>query len=167
MTDFPEDHPAEDADAFDPTAEPRPAIPGKEKKAPEGTLASALIAYAGLNGVAGVLLLLIPRFVFVTMGRAPRDFGAYFDVTRFVGGILIALAVGALLVLRKPQGQNTLVTVLALEATLVAVGLLMTIFIDTAPTSGLFNWLMAVISAALAVYLWWARIKARKVLKGE
>jgi hypothetical protein len=167
VTDLPNDLPAEEPDSFDPKTGPKPAIPGKEKKAPEGTLASALIAYAGLNGVAGVLLLLIPRFVFVTMGRSPRVDGGYFDVVRFSGGALIALAVGALLVLRKPRGQNTLVTVLALEATLVAVGLLMTIFVDEAPTTALFNWVMALVSAGLAGYLWWARIRARKVLKSE
>ena len=165
VIDRPEDHPAGESHSFEPTVEPKPARPGKKRRAPEGTLASALIAYAALNGLAGVLLLVIPRFVWVTVGRIPSIGGVHLDSTRFAGGALVALAIGALLVLRKPKGQHTLVTVLALEATLVAIGLLMNIFIDDVTTSDLFNWVMAIISAALTVYLWWARIKARKVLK--
>ena len=83
------------------------------------------------------------------------------------GGALLALAIGALLVIRSPRGQNTLVTVMVLEATLVAVGGFWNLFVDEPPTNLWFEIVMPVGAAAVGVFLAWARFKARKVLAAD
>jgi hypothetical protein len=145
----------------------QPTEPQRPKRTPEGTLGIALLAYAGLNGLSGLLILLFPRFFWDVIGGAADLYGRAYDSTRFAGGALIALAVAALLVLRKPKGQNTLVTIMAVEATLVALGVVANIAFDDTPTDLWFELLMAAGSLGLAGYLWWARIVARRVLKAE
>ena len=99
-----------------------------------------------------------------TIGGGADIYDRAFDLFRFSGGALVALAIGALMVLRKPEGQHTLMTVMALEATLVAAAIITNIAIDDTPTDLWFELLIAIVCAALAGYLWWARIKARRIL---
>ena len=120
---------------------------------------------SGNHEIFGLLLLFFPRFLLDTIGGGADIFDRAFDLMRFSGGALVALAVGALLVLRKPAGQHTLVTVMAIEATLVAAAIITNIAIDDTPTDLWFELVVAIVSAALAAYLWWARIRARKLLQ--
>lgn len=146
----------------------RDAIAERKPRArmtPETTLGTALLAYAGLNGLAGLFMLTFPRALWVTIGGADAFFDRAYASTRFAGAALVTLAVAALLVIRKPSRQSTLVTVLALEATLVAVATLVNAVADDVPTDLWFEWLIALGSIALAAFLWWARIVARKALK--
>ncbi len=162
----------------DPQEEPRPAeTPAaprdataarrpKEGMTPQTTLGTALLAYAALNGLTGLLMLSFPRALWVSIGGAEGEAvsNAYAS-TRFAGAALAALAVAALLVMRRPARQSTLVTVLTLEATLVAVATVLNGIVDDVPTDGWFTWLISLGSVALAGFMWWARIIARKVLK--
>jgi len=146
--------------------DPKPKADGSARVArtPEGTLATALLAYAGINGIFGLVLLFFPRFLLDTIGGGADIYDRAFDLFRFSGGALVALAVGALMVLRKPEGQHSLVTVMAIEATLVAAAIITNIAIDDTPTDLWFELLIAIVCAALAGYLWWARIRARRIL---
>jgi hypothetical protein len=133
---------------------------------PEATLGTALLAYAGANGLTGLLMLTFPRALWVSIGGAegvglPQAYAS----TRFAGGAMVTLAIAALLVIRKPARQSTLVTLLAFEATLAAVATVINAVIDDVPTSGWFTWLLALGSIALAGFMWWARILGRKALK--
>lgn len=162
----------------DPQEEPKPAEPPstprdatavrrpREGMTPQTTLGTALLAYAGLNGLAGLFMLTFPRALWVSIGGAEGESaGNAYASTRFAGAALAALAVAALLVMRKPARQNTLVTVLCIEATLVAVATVLNGVIDDVPTDGWFTWLVAIGSVVLAGFMWWARIVARKILK--
>ena len=162
MTDRPESPEPE------PQQREAPSEPKRRLRIPqttEGTLASALLLSAGANGVFGLMVLIFPRFVWNVLGGAADTFDPAYASTRFAGAVLIALAVGALLVLGRPEGQTTLVTVLALEKTLVAAALIVNLIVDEAPTAGWFEVLAMVGSAALAAYLWWARVRGRKLLR--
>ena len=133
---------------------------------PQTTLGTALLAYAALNGVTGLLMLSFPRALWVSIGGAEGEaVSNAYSSTRFAGAALAALAVAALLVMRRPARQSTLVTVLTLEATLVAVATVLNSIVDDVPTDGWFTWMIALGSVALAGFMWWARIIARKVLK--
>jgi len=133
---------------------------------PQTTLGTALLAYAALNGLTGLLMLSFPRALWVSIGGAEGEaVSNAYSSTRFAGAALAALAVAALLVMRRPARQSTLMTVLTLEATLVAVATVLNGVVDDIPTDGWFTWLIAVGSVALAGFMWWARIIARKVLK--
>jgi hypothetical protein len=164
------------ADAFpgsDDARRPEPARPStpapqpKQKRArtPQATLNTALLAYAAVNGLSGLAITLFPRFFWETFGSADGDFVRALDSTRFGGAALFALAIGALLVLRRPAGQQTLVTVFALEATFVTAALIANVFVDDTVTGLLFDWVMLLGCAAVAGYLWLARFKARRILK--
>ena len=55
---------------------------------------------------------------------------------------MVTLAVAALLIIRKPARQSTLVTLLCTEATLVAVATMITAIADDPPTAFWFNWVI-------------------------
>lgn len=139
---------------------------GREKMTPQTALGTALLAYAALNGLTGLFMLTFPRALWVSIGGAEGESVAQaYASTRFAGAALATLAVAALLVLRKPARQGMLVTVLSIEATLVAAATVLNGVIDDVPTDGWFTWLIAVGSVALAGLMWWARFVARKVFK--
>jgi energy-converting hydrogenase Eha subunit E len=133
---------------------------------PEATLGTALLAYAGANGLVGLFMLTFPRALWVSIGGAEgQDLGEAYASTRFAGAMMVILAMMALLVIRKPARQSTTVTLLCLEETLVGVALFINAVADDVPTSGWFTWLIALGSIALAGFMWWARIVGRKALK--
>ncbi len=154
-----------------PTSTPAPgdaAAPAKTRRqmTPEATLGTALLAYAGANGLVGLLMLTFPRALWVSIGGAegvglPEAYAS----TRFAGGAMVTLAIAALLVIRKPARQSTLVTLLCLEETLAAAATVINAVADDVPTSGWFTWLLALGSVALAGFMWWARIFGRKALR--
>jgi hypothetical protein len=141
---------------------------GRAKMTPETTLGTALLAYAGLNGLTGLLMLTFPKALWVSIGGAegPGMVQAY-SSTRFAGGAMVALAIAALLVIRRPAHQSTLATLLCLEATLAAIGTILNAVVDDVPTSAWFTWLIALGSLALAGFMWWGRILGRKALRGD
>lgn len=140
--------------------------PTREGMTPQTILGTALLAYAALNGLAGLLMLTFPRALWVSIGGAEGEgISDAYTSTRFAGAALVTLAVAALLVMRRPSRQNTLVTLLAIEATLVAAATVLNGIIDEVPTDGWFTWLVALGSVALAGLMWWARVAARKVFK--
>jgi hypothetical protein len=146
----------------DATAGRRP----RERMTAQTTLGTALLSYAALNGLAGLFMLTFPRALWISIGGAEAaSVGNAYASTRFAGAALAALAVAALLVMRKPAHQSTLVTVLTIEATLVAVVTVLNGVVDDVPTDDWFTWLIAIGSVALAGFMWWARLIGRKVLK--
>jgi hypothetical protein len=146
--------------------EPHDMVPERLSSTPAGTLRTAMLVYAAVNGVSGLILLLFPRVVWDTIGGAADLYAVAYDSTRLAGGPLIALAVAALVVLRDPRGQSTLVSVMVTEATLVAFGGWWNLVADDVPTNLWFEIAIPVASTVLAVYLAWARVRARRILKG-
>jgi len=133
---------------------------------PEATLGTALLAFAGANGLAGLLMLTFPRALWVSIGGAEgQGLAEAYASTRAMGAMMVVLAIAALLVIRKPARQSTLVTLLCLEETLVAIATVINAVADNVPTSGWFTWLITLGSIALALFMWWARIIGRKALK--
>jgi hypothetical protein len=142
-----------------------PARPTRPKMTPEATLGTALLAYAGANGLAGLLMLTFPRALWVSIGGADGLYEKAYASTRLAGAMMVTLAVMALLVVRKPARQSTLVTLLCIEETLVAAATFVNAAFDKVPTDVWFDWLIALGSIALAGFMWWARIVGRKALK--
>ena len=140
-------------------------VRSKAKMTPEATLGTALLAYAGANGLLGLFMLTFPRALWVSVGGADALYEKAYASTRATGAMMIVLAVAALLVIRKPLHQSTLVTLLCVEATLVAAATLINAVADKVPTDVWFDWLLALGSIALAGFMWWARIVGRKALK--
>ena len=138
----------------------------RAKMTPEATLGTALLAFAGANGLTGLLMLTFPKALWVSIGGAgATDAARAYTSTRFAGAMMVTFAVMALLVIRKPAHQSTLVTLLCVEESLVAAATFINAVGDHPPTSLWFEWLLALGSIALAGFMWWARILGRKALK--
>ena len=148
---------------FDETPETKPP---KEPRSPRATLSLALLAYIAGNTVYGLPMILVPGVIWDTIGGAEGDAQAALESNRWVGGLLLALAFGALLVLRNPRGQRTFVTTLALGdaamATLLVLGVISGEFDEV--VDAWFVWVTAVGLGAISAGLWWGRLKARSVL---
>jgi hypothetical protein len=150
----------------DSTTPPEPA-PAKEPRPPGSTLAIALLAYTAGNTLYGLPMLLAPGLIWGTIAGAEGDARTALESTRWVGALLLALAFGALLLLiRKPTGQRTFVTTLALGDAAMAAALVLGI--ASGDFDGIvdawFVWATALGLAAISGYLWWARFKARSLL---
>ncbi|MDX1691756.1 MAG: hypothetical protein R3290_12110 [Acidimicrobiia bacterium] len=157
MTDRPEGR--------EPRPEPHDAVARPLPKGPDTTLRTAMFVYAAVNGVSGLLLLAFPRLVFDTIAGSADLYAVAYDSMRLAGGPLVALAVAALVVMRDPTGRNTLVTVIVLEAVLVAVGGWWNLLADDPPTNLWFEVAVPVASTVLAGYVAWARVAARRILR--
>jgi drug/metabolite transporter (DMT)-like permease len=84
---------------------------------------------------------------------------------RWAGAVLVAWAVGGMLVLSRPEGRQTMVTTFALQYTLAAAALMVSAVADE------FFWaeswfvvLAIVVVGAVAAYLWYGRWAGRRVL---
>lgn len=142
-----------------------PARQPRSRMTPEATLGTALLAFAGANGLAGLFMLTFPRALWVSIGGADPLYEKAYASTRAMGAMMLVLAIAALLIIRKPARQSTLVTLLCLEETLVAAATFVNAAFDKVPTDVWFDWLLALGSIALAGFMWWARIVGRKALK--
>jgi hypothetical protein len=145
-----------------------PASSGKprRKMTPEATLGTALLAFAGANGLVGLLMLTFPKALWASIGQvSDAEAQLAYTSTRFAGALMITVALIALLVIRRPAGQSTLVTILCIGETLVGVATLLNAIGDHPPTAFWFEWPIALVSIALALFMWWARFVGRKALK--
>ncbi len=153
-----------DQGAVAPEPEPKPA---KTPRTPRATLNIALIAYIAITAAYGLPMLLWPTFLYDTVGGASRNGLVGLVTTRWAGGVLIGLAIGALFVLARPRGQRTFVTMISIHTALAAAGIWISVANGEWGDAGIDSWfylLSGVVVAALSAYLWFARFKAREVL---
>ena len=106
---------------------------------PEATLGTALLAFSGANGLAGLFMLTFPRALWVSIGGADPLYEKAYSATRMMGAMMVVLAIAALIVIRKPARQSTLVTLLCLEETLVAAAAVINATGDKVPTDVWFD----------------------------
>ena len=148
-----------DQDAFgeEPAPEPRPP------RDPADTLRIGLIVYIVVNLTLGIPLLLVPvgflDFIGVETAIAEQLAGL-----RWVGAVLVAWGISAVLVLARPVGRAYFVTVGALQMTFAAAAFLYSWWRNESLGSGWFQVAAGIVLVGSAAYLWWARLKARSVL---
>ena len=127
----------------------------------------ALVSSVIVALVYGLVLLFIPQLIVKLSATVPIDSGVY----RWQGGILTALGIGTLMVLRNPKNQGIFVTTIALAMLLAGLAMLYSlltfkyelyegsnVWVDALPTI-----LLLLISALL----WWGRQKAKDILKSD
>jgi hypothetical protein len=119
-----------------------------------------LVIYAIVMLVYGLSFLFIPGLYVGMAGANPVDYGWL----RWPGGVLIALGIGALLVMRKPAKQGVFVTTIALGTSLAALGLLYPWIAHEYTGNPGSIAVPTIILLILAVLLWWSRMQARKML---
>ena len=127
----------------------------------------ALVSSVIVALVYGLVLLFIPQLIVKLSATVPIDSGVY----RWQGGILTALGIGTIMVLRNPKNQGIFVTTIALAMLLAGLAMLYSlltfkyelyegsnVWVDALPTI-----LLLLISAVL----WWGRQKAKDILKSD
>ena len=125
-----------------------------------GLLKTALTIYVIVVMVYGFLYYLIPDYLVKLSGGAP----VFSGWLRWSGGVLIALGVGAILVIIKPKNQGIFVTTIALGCLLVGLSMVYT-WINLEEGSHLwFTALPAVVTLLMSAFLWWARHAAKDIL---
>lgn len=119
-----------------------------------------LVIYAVVSLVYGLGLLFVPGVLGDMAGSNPVDFAE----VRWSGGVIIALLIGALLVLRNPAKQGSLVTTLALAMSLAGLAKLYSLLTHEYSGATWFLALPTVILLIISALLWWSRQRAKKIL---
>ena len=86
---------------------------------------------------------------------------------RWVGAVLLAWSITAIAVMARPEGRGVFVTAGAAQLTMGALSFLYSWSLDEYQWSTWYQALCSVVLTAGAVYLWWARLSGRKVLRGQ
>ncbi len=120
----------------------------------------SLIIYAVVCLIYGLGYMFASDFLVKLSGSGP----VFHGWLRWSGGILVALAFGAYLVYRKPEGQGIFVTTIALGSTLCCLALFCAWATHEEGANLWFTALPAIIVTILAILLWWSRQKAKDIL---
>lgn len=124
-----------------------------------------MVVYIAINLVFGLPLAAAPQWFFDLVGmqgRVADDLGGL----RWLGASLVAWGVSGVIVLLRPGGRSTFVTAGALQLSAAAVALLYSWSVGEYEWSTWFHVLLTLIVLGGAVYLGFARMAGRKVLKG-
>ena len=130
------------------------------KKQGATMLKVVLVIYAIVVLVYGLGFLFIPGVLTDIAGDNSVDA----SWLRWAGGVLVALGIGALLVLRNLAKQRVFVTTIALTCSLAGLALLYSWIVKEYTGATWFMALPTIIILVLAVLLWWSRMQARKML---
>jgi hypothetical protein len=125
-----------------------------------GMLIVALVIYAIICIVYGVGFLFVPG-IWV---RLSESSGVDYGWLRWPGGILIALAIGALMVVRKPEKQGTFVFSIALVTLLAGLGMLYNLIRTEYSGTIMFITVPTVLVLVISGFLWWGRSRAKEIL---
>lgn len=141
-----------------------PAAP-KARRDPATTLTTALVVYIFVNLAMALPLVIFPVTYFEVIGM-DDVVAAELGGLRWVGAVLLAWSITAIAVMARPAGRGVFVTAGATQLTVGALGFLYSLSLDEYHWSAWYQWLCAVVLGAGAVYMWWARLSGRKVLRG-
>lgn len=137
----------------------------RRQRDPAATLNTSMIIYIVINLLFGTPLALAPTWFFDFVGMAPRT-AADLGGIRWLGASLLAWGISGIVVWMRPEGRSTFVTAGALQLAAAAVALLYTWSVGEYGWSTWFQVVATLIVLAGAVYLGFARLAGRKVLKG-
>lgn len=133
---------------------------------PAATLTTAMLVYIFVTLLFALPLVIFPAAFFDVVGLSDAEAAALGGL-RWFGAVLLAWAISGILVLARPGGRAIFVTTGALQLTFSAVALLYSWSVSEYAWSSWYHGFMTVISIAGAAYLWWARFRARAVLRTE
>ena len=141
-----------------------PHVRRREPRTPVATLTFAMFVYIFVNLLWALPLLFSPQRFFSLILKGELVPGQ-FDGLRWFGAALLAWAVSGILVLARPEGRAIFVTTGALQLTFAGSLSLYTWYIDPDQWTLWYDIAGSSIFNIGAVYLWWARFRARAVLK--
>ncbi|MCP3993608.1 MAG: hypothetical protein GY722_00885 [bacterium] len=138
----------------------------KKPRDPATTLTTAFVVYIFINLALALPLVIFPVAYFEVIGLddvVADNLGGL----RWVGAVLLAWSITAIAVMARPEGRGVFVTAGAAQLTLGALGFLYSWSIDEYQWSTWYQALCSVVLTVGAVYLWWARLSGRKLLRSQ
>ncbi len=138
----------------------------KKPRDPANTLTTAFVVYIFINLALALPLVIFPVAYFEVIGLSDAvadDLGGL----RWVGAVLLAWSITAIAVMARPEGRGVFVTAGATQMSMGAVAFLYSWSIDEYQWSTWYQALCSIVLTAGAVYLWWARLSGRKLLRGD
>ncbi len=137
----------------------------RKTRDPASTLTSALVVYIFVNLALALPLVIFPSAYFDLIGL-DQTVADQLGGLRWVGAVLLAWSITAIAVMARPEGRGVFVTAGATQLTMGALGFLYSWSIKEYSWDTWYQVLASVVLTAGAVYLWWARLSGRKLLKG-
>lgn len=119
-----------------------------------------LVIFAVVSIIYGIGYLIVPGKMITLSGANPVDF----EWLRWPGGVIIALGIGALLIVRKPEKQNIFVFICALSTLLAGLGKLYCLIMKEYSGSIMFIIMPTVLLLVISGLLWWGRERAKGIL---
>ncbi len=141
------------------------AVPDRQPRDPAATLTTAMVVYIFINLAFALPLVIFPAAYFDIIGledAAADQLGGL----RWVGAMLLAWSIAAIQVLARPEGKGVFVSAGAFQMTLGALAFLYSWSIREYEWDLWYQIICSAVLVAGAVYMWWARMSGRKVLKG-
>ncbi len=138
----------------------------KKPRDPATTLTTAFVVYIFINLALALPLVIFPVAYFEVIGLddvVADNLGGL----RWVGAVLLAWSITAIAVMARPEGRGVFVTAGAAQLTLGALGFLYSGSIDEYGWGTWYQALCSVVLTVGAVYLWWARLSGRKLLRSQ
>lgn len=124
----------------------------------------ALIIFVVVALVYGLIYVFIPQVLVKAAGSDPVPSGWL----RWSGAIIIALGIGAIMVIRKPANQGIFVTTLAIGTLFCGLALLYTLLFEMAGIGNIEQTLIpAIINIILSVLLWISLKQDKDLLCGK
>jgi hypothetical protein len=145
---------------------PERAKAPRRPRDPSQTLMSALVVYIFINLALALPLVIFPGAYFDAVGLDPIV-ADQLDGLRWVGAVILAWAITGILVLARPEGRAVFVTAGAFQLTLGALAFLYSWSIGEYEWATWYQMVVTAVLAVGAVYLWWARLRGRRVFKGR
>ncbi|MDJ0925317.1 MAG: hypothetical protein QNJ77_12215 [Acidimicrobiia bacterium] len=139
---------------------------GRKQRDPAATLTSAMVVYIFVNLTFALPLVIFPAAYFDFIGL-DADAADQLGGLRWVGAVLLAWSIIAIQVLARPGGKAVFVTAGAFQLTFGAVAFLYSWSIREYGWDLWYQVVASLVWIGGAVYLWWARMSGRKVLRGN
>lgn len=136
------------------------------RRDPVSTLNVGMLVYIGVNTLIGVPLTLAPAGLYEFVGVA-SEVASELNGLRWLGAMMLAWAISAILILARPVGRGFFVTAGSLQLTLGAAAFVYSWSLGEQLGDTWFQIVMTIILVGSAAVLWWARLKARNVLAGK
>jgi CHASE2 domain-containing sensor protein len=119
-----------------------------------------LVIFAIVALLYGLCYFFIPDFLVKLSGGEP----VFHGWLRWSGGVLIALGIGSILVLRRPEKQDPFVITIALGSLLTGLALIYAWITAIEGTAIWFTAVPAILTLVLSALLWWSRYQSREIL---
>ena len=138
----------------------------KPPRDPAATLTSAMVVYIFVNLGFALPLVIFPEAYFDLIGLE-SGIADELGGLRWVGAVLLAWSITAIQVMARPGGKAVFVTTGAIQLTFGAIAFLYSWSVREYGWDLWYQILASAVWTGGAIYLWWARMSGRKVLKGD